>query len=85
MIAEEKNPTRWNDLISGLPGSHILQTWEWGQSKKDYGWQPFHLTWRDETSPVKAAALVLERSFRLGWFSSLLRVLYVPRGPMLYW
>lgn len=85
MIAEEKNPTRWNDLISGLPGSHILQTWEWGQSKKDYGWQPFHLTWRDETSPVKAAALVLERSIRLGGFSSLLRVLYVPRGPMLDW
>ena len=30
----------WDRLIAGLPGAHLLQTWEWAQVKAKYGWQP---------------------------------------------
>ena len=35
----------WNDLIAGLPDAHLLQTYEWGQLKARYGWQPVYLIW----------------------------------------
>jgi lipid II:glycine glycyltransferase (peptidoglycan interpeptide bridge formation enzyme) len=70
----------WNALISELPGAHILQTWEWGQFKAGYGWQPLPQIWRDERGQVRAAALVLRRSVPGG-----LSILYVPRGPLVDW
>ncbi len=35
----------WNELISKLPNPHFLQTYEWGQVKAKYGWQPIYLVW----------------------------------------
>ena len=35
----------WNEIIAGLPDPHLLQTWEWGQVKARYGWQPLYLVW----------------------------------------
>lgn len=70
----------WDALISGLPGAHILQTWEWGQFKAAYGWRPLPQVWRDAQGKVCAAALVLRRSAPGG-----LSVLYIPRGPLVDW
>ena len=39
-------PNAWNELIAGLPEAHLLQTYEWGQVKARYGWQPLYLVWR---------------------------------------
>jgi len=71
----------WNKIIETLPDPHVLQTWEWGQFKARYGWQPFPKTWQDEDGRVIAAALVLQRSLGVGG----LRVMYVPKGPLLDW
>ncbi|MEN4011198.1 MAG: peptidoglycan bridge formation glycyltransferase FemA/FemB family protein [Chloroflexota bacterium] len=79
------DPITWNATIAGLPGAHILQTHEWAQFKAGYGWKPLPQVWRDERATVQAAAMVLERSLRFGGFSALVRVLYVPRGPLLDW
>jgi len=38
----------WNELISQLPNPHFLQTYEWGQVKAKYGWQPIYLVWDEE-------------------------------------
>ncbi|MGD2155454.1 MAG: peptidoglycan bridge formation glycyltransferase FemA/FemB family protein [Anaerolineales bacterium] len=35
----------WNALVAKLPKAHILQTWEWGQIKAKYGWNPIPLLW----------------------------------------
>jgi len=35
----------WNEIIAGLPDPHLLQTYEWGQVKAHYGWQPIYLVW----------------------------------------
>lgn len=78
MIARE-----WNDIVSTLPAAHVLQTWEWGQVKTRFGWQPFPRLWQDASGTVQAAALILERSFRLPGLNREFRIQYVPRGPML--
>jgi lipid II:glycine glycyltransferase (peptidoglycan interpeptide bridge formation enzyme) len=95
------NPLQWNAAITQLPGTHILQTWEWGKVKSQFGWQPTHLFWykRDDRYSISinrfpdhhnqpqlmAAALILQRNIRMGGFSRKLGVIYVPKGPLLDW
>src|SRR5512139_2172892 len=81
--AAHLGPQGWNQAIAGLPGAHVLQTWQWGQFKTGYGWSPSYYLWRDgdrDGGRVVAAALVLARSAPGG-----LKVLYLPRGPLLAW
>lgn len=75
----------WNAEIASLPGAHILQTWEWSQFKAIYGWRPIPRVWRSLDNKVVAAAMVLERTVQLAGIGPKLKVLYVPRGPMLPW
>jgi lipid II:glycine glycyltransferase (peptidoglycan interpeptide bridge formation enzyme) len=70
------DPAGWDQLAAGLPGAHVLQSWEWGELKSRYGWRAERLAWGGQ-----AAAQVLTRSALGG----ALRVLYVPRGPLLDW
>ncbi len=67
--------TDWNTTLSALSGRHVLQTWEWGQFKRRWGWTPRYLS----NPQHDAAALVLRRTL-----SPLkLNLLYVPKGPAL--
>lgn len=92
-----EHTSNWNALIANLPGAraHALQTWEWGLVKSRYGWQAFHLLWREGSRMERwtgeagaravAASLVLERRIPSGGAIPSLRVLYAPRGPLLDW
>lgn len=73
-------PAEWGRILGSLPGSHLLQTWEWGAFKQHYGWQPTRLVWRRPDGSAAAAAQILARSG-----PGRLRVLYCPRGPILDW
>jgi peptidoglycan pentaglycine glycine transferase (the first glycine) len=84
-LVKIRDSTQWNNQIEDLPGAHALQTWEWGQVKARFGWEPYHLLWRDDAGGVCAAALLLRRRVALGSFSLPLSVMYVPRGPLLDW
>jgi len=79
----EINRDTWNDLIAALPNTHVLQTWEWGAVKERFGWKPIHEVWRDRDGQVEAAALVLTRAVSVGGVNFPMRVMYVPRGPLL--
>lgn len=88
----------WNSLISKLPNPHFLQTFEWGQVKAKYGWEPAYLVW-DEDGKMReernennlssiepsAAALILKRQIIRNGFAARLSVLYSPKGPLLDW
>ncbi len=76
---------QWDELIADLPGAHALQTQEWGEVKRQTGWQPHPLVWRDQNGSVQAAALVLQRWVLRGGFVLQLSVMYCPRGPLLDW
>ena len=71
------DPTQWNAALAALPYRHVLQSWEWGQFKSRWGWQPRYLVHR-ENNHITAAALILRRSIARG-----LNILYVPKGPAL--
>jgi peptidoglycan pentaglycine glycine transferase (the first glycine) len=89
----------WNSLISKLPNPHFLQTYEWGQVKARYGWEPLYSVWGADGkwkvessldslstfhSPV-AASLILKRQIIRNGFAARLSILYSPKGPLLDW
>jgi peptidoglycan pentaglycine glycine transferase (the first glycine) len=84
-LADIRNASQWNELIESLPGAHAFQTWEWGQVKSQFGWESHPILWRDGSGEVAAAALVLQRTTRLGGFAMHLSVMYIPRGPLMDW
>jgi len=90
----------WNSIISKLPNSHFLQTYEWGQVKAKYGWTPLYAIWTDDgkfsifkdtdhwsldTAHCVAAALILKRQILRNAFAARLSILYSPKGPLLDW
>jgi peptidoglycan pentaglycine glycine transferase (the first glycine) len=76
----------WNEILHALPDPHLLQTWEWGQVKEAYGWKPnFHVWPEPQNDRCHAAAMILQRSIPNRGFAARLRVLYVPKGPVLDW
>lgn len=92
--------SNWNSLISKLPNTHFLQTYEWGQVKGKYGWSPLYAVWTGDgkftvfndtddlsvnTDDCVAAALILKRQIIRNGFAARLSVLYSPKGPLLDW
>jgi len=73
---------RWNQIVATFPDPHILQTWQWGDVKSKFGWEPLYKVWGNESCP-DAAVLILRRSITIGSFSPRLRILYVPKGPLI--
>ncbi len=69
---------QWNSALAVLPYAHILQSWEWGEFKARYGWQPERFLWQDGDRPVAAASVLTRRLGR--WPAA---VMYVPKGPAL--
>ncbi len=77
------NKQDWNTIIGNLPSPQLLQTWEWGEVKSKYGWNPYHRVWHDDGGEVAAAAMVLERTLGVRGMAPRLRILYTPKGPLL--
>jgi peptidoglycan pentaglycine glycine transferase (the first glycine) len=77
-LLETGSSADWDTNVASLPHSHLLQSWAWGEFKTGYGWQARRLCW--DTPAGLAAAQVLGRSA-----GRVLRVLYVPKGPLLDW
>ena len=69
---------RWDAALATLPLAHVLQTWDWGDFKSRWGWEPTRLLFQQGDRPL-AAAQVLRR--RLPHIP--LSVAYVPKGPAL--
>ena len=84
-LIQIKEPQEWNQLITALPGAHVLQSWQWGQVKSHFGWEPLPFIWRDAAGKFVAASLILRRTVTIGSFTPRLRVLYAPKGPLLDW
>lgn len=85
LITQENvwNGEAWNEIISTFPYNHILQTWEWGQFKSRYEWKIIPKIWRDASNRPVAAAMVLERAATIRGISLPLRIMYVPKGPLI--
>jgi peptidoglycan pentaglycine glycine transferase (the first glycine) len=90
----------WNSIISKLPNPHFLQTYEWGQVKARYGWEPLYAIWTGDgkfsvfkdtdnwslnADHCLAAALILKKQVIRNGFAARLSILYSPKGPLLDW
>lgn len=88
----------WDKLVAYFPDSHILQTWEWAMVKGFNGWDPIPIVWtsngqeyigdRISATSIKpdslsAGALVHERMITIPGIGRKLRIMYVPKGPLL--
>jgi lipid II:glycine glycyltransferase (peptidoglycan interpeptide bridge formation enzyme) len=73
---------KWNEMIASFPDPHILQTWQWGQVKANFGWEPDNKIWGSETNP-DAVALVLKRVLPFNGVSIPFSIFYVPKGPLI--
>lgn len=69
---------RWNAILRSLPTHHVLQSWEWGEFKRHYGWRAERLAFRQGDEIVAAAQILARRANPLP-----LSILYVPKGPAL--
>jgi peptidoglycan pentaglycine glycine transferase (the first glycine) len=95
------NPLQWNSIVARLPGAHVLQSWEWGKVKSEFGWQPSYLLWVNDNNEYKllvnhyplhfepencvGAALTLQRNINIGGFARKMGVIYIPKGPLCLW
>jgi lipid II:glycine glycyltransferase (peptidoglycan interpeptide bridge formation enzyme) len=64
----EVNLTDWNHFLESHPNAHLLQMGEWGELKKDFGWEPVRII-QDEVG-----AQILFRRLPLG-----LTIGYMPK------
>jgi lipid II:glycine glycyltransferase (peptidoglycan interpeptide bridge formation enzyme) len=78
MPTEAATDAEWSPFLAALRETHLLQSWEWGAFKSRYGWRARRLCW--QTPAGRAAAQVLARTALRA-----LKVLYVPKGPLLDW
>jgi peptidoglycan pentaglycine glycine transferase (the first glycine) len=63
---------------------HILQSWEWGEFKEKYGWKVSRFIWKEKKGEkIIAAAQILERTMRVFRIGPMMKILYIPRGPLL--
>ena len=77
------DPDNWNSLISQLPNPHLLQTREWAEAKKPFGWVAHYKTWHDADGKLAAAAQILQRSIPIPGTGRSVCMLYIPKGPLL--
>ena len=67
----------WNERLSAMPYAHVLQSWQWGEFKRETtGWTPTRLAFERGGQTLALAQLLTRRE---GPFA----VSYVPKGPAL--
>ncbi len=71
---------RFSAFVASARTPDFLQTWEWGQLKRETGWIPHRLLVSDPDGKPSGAASVLERQV-----PGLGPLHYVPRGPIVDW
>lgn len=77
-------PTQWNQTVASLHGG-VLQSWEWGQLKQQFGWKAHRLLWKDDQGQPVACAQLLFRQPDIPLIGHAASVAYCPRGPVLDW
>ena len=80
---EELDRISWNAIIASFQDVHILQTWEWGVVKSQFGWQMHPIYWTNKSGEISAAAMLLIRHISIPGLRTRFGILYVPKGPLL--
>ncbi len=78
MSAETNNNKHaWNAFVLGHPLGSVLQTWEWGELKSQFGWKMHPLILGGEK--IEGGAMLLSKKLP----GTRKRIFYAPRGPLI--
>lgn len=78
-IIDENEKARYNDFVEKHSKGHFLQLWEWGQVKKNMGWEPLPLV-LEEDGEIRASLLILKKNLPIPGLKKC--IFYSPRGPV---
>jgi len=70
----------WNNFVASSPDSPILQSFEWGELKSHFGWEPMRLAIEDN-GRIVAGVSILKKNIPYIKHS----IFYAPRGPVVDW
>lgn len=73
------NRNTWDTFVADHPAGHLLQTWDWGELKANFGWHAVRLG-LVEGGNILAGAQVLFRPVPPAF-----SLAYVPKGPLVDW
>lgn len=68
---------RWNNFVANSPYGSILQSYEWGEFKSNFGWRPIRIV-LEEGGKIVAGISILRREIPLIRHC----LFYAPRGPI---
>ena len=54
---EVTDASEWNAILAALPNAHLLQSWQWGELKRETGWLPHRIVFERHGSPAAAAMI----------------------------
>ncbi|OGC23311.1 hypothetical protein A2291_06590 [candidate division WOR-1 bacterium RIFOXYB2_FULL_42_35] len=67
----------WNDFVANSSECPVLQSFEWGELKSQFGWQPIRIAMEDQ-GKIVAGISILKREIPYIKHS----IFYAPRGPV---
>lgn len=82
-VREANDLTReqWDSLVTASPGGgHALQSFTWGEFKKDRGWKPLRLTLQKDGEVAGTAQFLLHNTLPVPG-----QLMYAPKGPWIDW
>lgn len=71
---------QWNALVMGDSTFAMMQSWEWGSFKEQFGWKSYRIAVMEDEELLAGAQLLI-KSIIPGLFS----MVYIPRGPVGDW
>lgn len=71
----------WDQIVLNVPDAHFMQTSLWAKIKKENGWFPHYMLWKDKNGQIVSYAMVLEKEVQFFHILTL-KIHYAPKGPI---
>ncbi len=75
-LASNDKKQEWDDFVDQCELGDILQYWEWGEVKREEGWDPLRVQVLEEGQVLLQAQILVKQAGFLGTYA------YIPHGPL---
>lgn len=75
-IVGDDQKDKWNSFVDNSPYGDVLQYWEWGEVKREEGWEPLRVWLKSGKDVGIVGQLLIKRVSGLGNY------FYMPHGPL---
>ncbi|GAC1349042.1 MAG: peptidoglycan bridge formation glycyltransferase FemA/FemB family protein [Ktedonobacteraceae bacterium] len=74
---------QWDQFVSDHPCGHLLQTWSWGELKREAGWHPLRFALWHRQQMVATAQVLCRTAAHMPLLAG--HLAYIPKGPVIDW